>query len=137
MSEETLRVALAEGQDDSPLWERLPRARTTAGSNWLPAQRVSSIRAASTGRGFLYDRAAVITSRASATATMRMPADDKDVIALLRDHNAKLKIANPEPAPLLRILISLLPWVVIIGLWLWLSRRAQSMMSRAGRSVGS
>ena len=46
-------------------------ARTTAGSNWDPAFFVSSWRASSIGNGFLYARAAVITAKASATATIR------------------------------------------------------------------
>lgn len=46
-------------------------ARTTAGSNWEPAFLVSSSRAAAAGSAFLYERVAVITSYASATATIR------------------------------------------------------------------
>ncbi|HTT91833.1 MAG TPA: hypothetical protein VMF65_19925 [Acidimicrobiales bacterium] len=48
-------------------------ALTIAGSNWLPAQRVSSWRAAAGLRAFLYERTAVMTSKASATATIRAP----------------------------------------------------------------
>ena len=46
-------------------------ALTTAASNWLPAQRASSARAATGEIGSLYDRADVITSNASVTATIR------------------------------------------------------------------
>jgi hypothetical protein len=49
------------------------KARTIAGSNCVPAQRVSSLRAADGDMGLLYDRAAVITSKASATATILAP----------------------------------------------------------------
>ncbi len=62
----------------------------------------------------------------------RLPPEDKDVLGELRDHNAKITFANPEPAPLVRILLGLLPWVVIIGVWVWLSRRARSMMVAGG-----
>jgi hypothetical protein len=53
--------------------EMLRNARTMAGSNWVPAQRVSSLRASQGDIGLLYERAAVITSKESATATMRAP----------------------------------------------------------------
>jgi hypothetical protein len=53
--------------------DTLRRALTMAGSNWPPAQRVSSWRAAPGLNAFLYDRMAVMTSNASATATMRAP----------------------------------------------------------------
>jgi hypothetical protein len=53
--------------------EMFRNALTTVGSNWVPAHRASSSRAAGTLAGFLYERDAVITSKASATATMRAP----------------------------------------------------------------
>ena len=46
-------------------------ARTTTGSNWPPAWRTSSSSAAARLTGRRYARAAVITSYASATATIR------------------------------------------------------------------
>ena len=46
-------------------------ARTMSGSNCVPAQRVISRRASWIVIGFLYERAAVITSNTSATATSR------------------------------------------------------------------
>ncbi len=55
--------------------ETLRSALTMAGSNWPPAQRVSSSRAATGLSAFLYERMAVITSNASATATMRAPSE--------------------------------------------------------------
>jgi hypothetical protein len=48
-------------------------ALTTLGSNCVPAQSLSSRSAAARLIGLRYDRAAVITSNASATATMRAP----------------------------------------------------------------
>ena len=55
----------------SRLSEIARNARTTFGSNCVPALLASSTRACAAGYGFLYERAAVITSNASATATMR------------------------------------------------------------------
>ena len=42
-----------------------------AASNWVPAHRASSARAATGEIGALYERADVITSNASVTATIR------------------------------------------------------------------
>jgi hypothetical protein len=53
----------------------LRKALTITGSNWLPAQRVNSVRAATGLIAFLYERAAVITSKESATDTMRAPSE--------------------------------------------------------------
>ena len=55
------------------LAEILRKARTTTGSNWLPAFSLSS-RSANRGlNAAWYERRAVIASKASATATMRAP----------------------------------------------------------------
>jgi len=51
--------------------EMFTKARTRAGSNCVPEQRVSSARASSGVAGFLYERIEVITSKTSAIATMR------------------------------------------------------------------
>ena len=51
--------------------DTLRKARTMTGSSCVPATRTSSLRAASTLMGSRYGRGAVITSKTSATATMR------------------------------------------------------------------
>jgi len=53
--------------------EMSKNARTMAGSNCVPAQRVNSFRANFGDMALLYERAAVITSNASATATILAP----------------------------------------------------------------
>ncbi len=64
-------------QDSGPIASRrrpseTPRnARTTRGSNCAPEQRAISSRAAPASPGSLYERAEVMTSNTSATATMR------------------------------------------------------------------
>jgi hypothetical protein len=55
--------------------ETFRKALTMTGSNWLPAQRVSSVRAATGLIAFLYERTEVITSKESATETMRAPSE--------------------------------------------------------------
>jgi hypothetical protein len=62
------RGPMASRSFPSPM---LRNARTMTGSKWVPADRASSWRASSAGTGCLYEREAVMTSKASATATMR------------------------------------------------------------------
>jgi hypothetical protein len=53
--------------------EMFRKARTSRGSNCVPAQRAISDRASVALAGSLYERAEVITSNTSAIATMRPP----------------------------------------------------------------
>jgi cell division protease FtsH len=65
----------------------------------------------------------------------RIP-DDKTLIPLLHDKQVQIHVENVEASPLLRIVLALLPWVLIIGVWMWLSRRAQQMMVAGGGPLG-
>jgi len=58
--------------------------------------------------------------------------DDEALVPLLRDKNVTVRVEDPDPPVALQILTALLPWVLIIGVWWWLSRRAQRMMGAGG-----
>jgi len=62
--------------------------------------------------------------------------DDKNLVPTLEDKNVEIHVASPESPMLLRLLVGLLPWILIIGVWMWLSRRAQSMMVAGGGPFG-
>src|SRR5205814_889767 len=56
---------------------------------------------------------------------------------LLEDKTVAIKVESPEAPVVMRILLGLLPWLLIIGVWLWLSRRAQQMMVAGGGPLGA
>ncbi|TMQ07023.1 MAG: ATP-dependent zinc metalloprotease FtsH [Deltaproteobacteria bacterium] len=60
-----------------------------------------------------------------------LPKDDR-LVPLLDDKSVKIKVENEDSPLLVRILMMALPWVLIIGVWLWLSRRTQQMMVAGG-----
>lgn len=58
---------------------------------------------------------------------------DPDLIKTLRAKNVNIKVTPPaEMSPLLQILISWAPWLVIIGVWIYLMRQMQG----GGKSGG-
>jgi len=61
---------------------------------------------------------------------------DEGLVPLLRDQNVVVRVKSAQPPFVQQLLISLLPWVIIIGAWWWLSRRAHSMMSSGGPFAG-
>jgi cell division protease FtsH len=65
-----------------------------------------------------------------------VPAGDDALLPLLREQRVRIKVVGDESSLMVRILLGILPWVLIIGVWLWLSRRAQQMMSVAGGGPG-
>lgn len=61
-----------------------------------------------------------------------MPTQDPALLPLLREKRVEHRVASDEPPFLLALATSLLPWLLIIGVWVWLSRRAQHVMGGRG-----
>jgi len=64
--------------------------------------------------------------------TMIPAAPESDLFPSLRKQGVKVVVESEEQPPAVQILLGVLPWVLIIGAWLVLSRNAQKMMSRGG-----
>jgi cell division protease FtsH len=64
--------------------------------------------------------------------TMLPQQEDKDLLPLLRDKGVQIGVRSEEQPLALQIILTLFPWMLIIGVWFWLSQRAQRMMSSGG-----
>lgn len=61
----------------------------------------------------------------------RLPIQSDDrLLPLLREQGVEINVKNDEPSLFVRLLLTVLPWVLIIGAWTWISRRGQSLMSK-------
>ncbi|HTV25106.1 MAG TPA: ATP-dependent zinc metalloprotease FtsH, partial [Polyangiaceae bacterium] len=56
------------------------------------------------------------------------PDPDPELVPALRRFDVDIRVRSQEQPFVLQLVATLLPWALIIGLWLWLSRRAQHMM---------
>ncbi len=63
-------------------------------------------------------------------------APEPELFPTLRAQGVKVLVQSEEQPPLVQLLLSVLPWVLIIGAWFWLSRSAQRMMSSGGPFSG-
>lgn len=50
----------------------------------------------------------------------------------MRDKNVRIRVESEEAPFAVELLLSLLPWALIIGVWVFISRRAQKMMTAGG-----
>lgn len=65
--------------------------------------------------------------------TTIMPATaDPTLISELTTRKVEISAVSTETSPLVSILLSLLPWVLIIGIWWYISRNAQKQMGPGG-----
>jgi cell division protease FtsH len=61
--------------------------------------------------------------------------DDK-LVPLLRDKGVDINVESEEQPLAVQIVLSLLPWVLIMGVWAWLGRRAQRALGAGGPFAG-
>jgi len=60
--------------------------------------------------------------------------EDRNLLPLLREKGVAVTVKSEEVSPLVRVLESVLPWVLILGAWVWMSRRAAGAL--AGGPMG-
>lgn len=56
------------------------------------------------------------------------PREDPALLPLLRQQGVTVTVADENQPAIVQLLMALLPWVLIIGLWIWMSKRARSAM---------
>jgi cell division protease FtsH len=74
----------------------------------------------------------VAGKRTNTFRTLLPPQDDNEFVPLLRKQGVTVDVRSEEQPVAVQILLSVLPFVLLVGLWVWVSRRAQSMMTTGG-----
>lgn len=62
------------------------------------------------------------------------PLGDDSLLPLLEAHGVEVVVEPSQPSGLSAILLGMLPWLILIGLWLWLMRRAYQNIGGFGRT---
>ena len=76
--------------------------------------------------------------RAVETFKSMVPAqEDRELVPLLRQKGVEVSVKSEEQPFALQLLVNLVPFVLIIGLWIWFSRRAQRMLGPGGPFGGA
>jgi cell division protease FtsH len=61
-----------------------------------------------------------------------LPEHDDTLLPLLRQKGTRIVVEREEQPFAVQLVLTLLPWVLVIGAWAWLSRRAQGVLGRGG-----
>jgi cell division protease FtsH len=72
--------------------------------------------------GTLREKQALEKREVTSFQTLK-PKEDEALIGLLREKNVVVHVKSPDSPMVLQVLTWILPWVLIIGVWVWLSRR--------------
>ncbi len=102
--------------------------------DWISAGKVSRVvMEGSVIHGTLKAAEKVEAQSTTDIVTTLPPVEDRDLLPLLRKEDVTLDIKAPESSSVfVTALVSFLPWVIIIGGWLWISRRAQNALAGGG-----
>lgn len=57
---------------------------------------------------------------------------DATLIPLLRDKGVRIEVKSQRQPLVVQVLMTLIPWLLIIGVWIWTSRRAKGMLEGGG-----
>jgi cell division protease FtsH len=97
---------------------------------WVENGKVSSviIKGAATLEGTLKTPEAVQGSPTKVFRSLRPESDDA-LLPLLRSQRVQIRVTTDEQPLAVQALLGALPWLIVIGGGLWLSRRAQKMMT--------
>jgi cell division protease FtsH len=61
-----------------------------------------------------------------------LPERDDSLLPLLRAKGAHIAVESQEQPFAIQLVLTVLPWVLVIVVWVWLSRRTQGMLARGG-----
>ena len=61
-----------------------------------------------------------------------LPMEDEALLPMLREKAVRIRVSSDDQSWVAQLLVGVLPWILIIGIWLWLSRRTQRMMGPSG-----
>lgn len=86
-----------------------------------------------TGEGADGARLASGDSRTSHFVTVLPPVEDPELMPLLEQQQVQIRAESEQTGLWTRLLIGILPWILIIGLFIWAGRR---MQARMGGGIG-
>ena len=61
-----------------------------------------------------------------------LPREDVELLPLLKEKGVTLRVESEQQPFAVQLVLSLLPWALIIGVWIWLSRSTRKMMGSGG-----
>jgi cell division protease FtsH len=59
-----------------------------------------------------------------------LPERDDSLLPLLRQQRVQIEVLRDDQPAAVQLVLGLLPWAIVIGAWVWLSRRAEGTLAR-------
>jgi cell division protease FtsH len=112
-----------------------PEVAYSTALQWIRAGKVKEAVLENGGLSGTLSEAQTVGATSVTAFRTAVPKDDR-LVPLLDDKAVKIRVVSEESSGLMRVVVMALPWLLILGAWLWMSRRAQQMMVAGGGPLG-
>jgi cell division protease FtsH len=100
--------------------------------DWIKDGKVESVVIAGDAVDATLKKAESLNGRTVKTFHTNLPQSDPALLPLLRDKSVSITVKSQKQPFAVQVVMTLLPWALIIGVWVWMSRRARGMLSTGG-----
>ncbi len=100
--------------------------------DWVQQGKVESVVIAGDAADVALRQPEAFDKRTVKTFHSNLPQGDPAFLPLLRDKNVRILVKSQQQPFAVQVVMTLLPWALIIGVWMWMSRRARAMLGQGG-----
>ena len=104
--------------------------------DWVRAGKVESITLAGDVAEATLKEPEKVDGRDVKAPRTYLPQNDEAFLPLLRDKGVKISVKSQQQPFAVQVVMTLLPWALIIGAWVWMSRKARGMLGAGGPLAG-
>ncbi|HTR78036.1 MAG TPA: ATP-dependent zinc metalloprotease FtsH [Gemmatimonadaceae bacterium] len=100
--------------------------------DWIKEGKVESIVLAGDTVDATLKKPESLAGKSVKTFHTNLPPNDPALLPLMRDKSVEISVKSQRQPFAVQLVMTLLPWALIIGAWIWMSRRARGMLSTGG-----
>jgi cell division protease FtsH len=104
--------------------------------DWIKDGKVQSVVIAGDDLEAKLKKPETLGGRQVETVHANVPQSDPALLPLLREKGVSITVKSQKQPFAVEVVMTLLPWALIIGAWVWMSRRARGMLAGGGPLAG-
>jgi cell division protease FtsH len=104
--------------------------------DWIHQGKVESVIIAGDAVDATLKKPEGLDGRTVQTFHTNLPQNDPMLLPALREKGVRILVKSQQQPFAIQVVLTLLPWALIIGAWIWMSRRARGMLSTGGPLAG-
>ena len=100
--------------------------------NWVKGGKIESVTLDGEGLNGKLKGPEPVNGKNIKTFHSNLAPNDVGLLPLLHEKEVRIEVKSQQQPFGVQVLLTLLPWVLILGVWVWMSRRAKGMLGPGG-----